>query len=87
MVFTRCAPSKPQFGAIREVVVHERGHSSSGNSDRAQQHAQANRSTLYRMSKHQIWRGQRGAWSSTSQGVAKAFLVHENQRDGSPGGF
>ena len=46
-----------------------------GKSGRAQQHTQAYRRTLYRVSKHQIRRGRRTTRLSTSQGSAEPLCA------------
>ena len=53
---TRCTSSELQFGSLREVVAHKRQGvvSHCVESDLAEQHAQADRDTLHRASKHQI---------------------------------
>ena len=66
MVSTRCASSERQLGALREEVARER---------RAPQHAEAYRGTHYRVSEHQIQRGQRAAQSSTRQGNAEPLCA------------
>ena len=73
MAFTRCASSELQIGTLRELVA--RGGHCRGKPDRAQQHRQAFRGTLYRVSKHQI---RRGRWVNRylmSQGSAEPLCT------------
>ena len=74
MMFTRCASSELQIGALRELAARGE-HYGRGKPGRAQQHGQAFRDTLYRVSQHQIRRGRRVTRSSTSQGSAEPLCA------------
>ena len=65
IVFTRCASFMPQLGPPQEVIICERQGALCGKPGKVQQHAQAYRDTIYRVSKHPIRRGQTEARSTT----------------------